>query len=187
MSRPRRSRHTALVHRHGETPTQKVILCYTVQQAVDYYMRQGYTVIRVVKGDLVNVPQDGGWRLDPVQYRAALDFLGIRWPVVIKQTSRVGGQYGAHRLKPQAGRLVHSITVKSYLRAEDAGRTLWHELCHAMQAERVSAGDPSNAVVAWRNTDERLGSYRNRPIEVEARSYEDFNDEMPLAIPSPTR
>jgi hypothetical protein len=185
--RPRRSRFTATLQREGVGVTRKVILCYTAQDAVDYYSRRGWTVLNVVKGDLVNAgaPTGAGWKLANLQ--DALDFLGLTLPVKIKQTGHRGGRYGAYSLRIGAdGRPYHHITVKSWLTVYEAGRTLWHELTHAMQAERAAlaagAVTPAEFLAAWRTTDERAGSYRVRSIEVEARSFEAFNDETPLAV-----
>lgn len=162
---------------------RKVILDYSGDSALLYYRVKGFDPVKVVKGDYRHAEAMGdgtGWTLNRANYRAALDFFGIRLPVTIKQTSHKGGRYGAHQLRPSGG-LHHHITVKSWLSPEQAGQTLWHELTHAMQAERCAADNPGRELVAWRQTPERRGAYARRPIEVEARSYESFNVELPLA------
>lgn len=190
--RPRRSRFSVTF----ADGSRKVILAYTAQGAVDHYRRLGKRVVGVVKGDYRIDAQraEGGWKLDRAAYREALDFLGIKWPVEIKVTSREGSRHGAHRLACVRGVVVHRITVKDYLTPEQAGKTLWHELTHAMQSERCAAKVAADCgwderhmpisarMEAWRETDEREGSYRTRPIEVEARKYEAYNEALPLAV-----
>ena len=183
--KPRRSRYT-VTFSDGD---KGVILAYAGQsdEIVKHYARMGKTVVSVVKGDHVNGPRaanGGGWSIIPANYREALDFFGLTMPVKVKQTAHQGGRYGAHsfRVGPD-GRPYHHITVKSWLDPQQAGRTLWHELTHAMQAEREAAGTrtTADALRAWRTTSARMGSYRDRPIEVEARAHEDYNDVTPLA------
>lgn len=195
-SRPRRTRYTVTLA-SGE---EKLILAYDAAGARDHYERRGLAVIHVVKGDLVNGPaarpQGGGWRIDRANLRQAIEVLGIRHPVEIKQTSRVGNQQGRHRPTPTGGQvyirggkvynpdtatgLKHSITVKSYLTPEEAGRTLWHELTHAMQAERIE-GTPAQVLRALHAQYRDGTPYRHKPMEVEARSFGSWNDDCPLA------
>ncbi len=188
MSRQRRSRFTATILNFSGQEVQKVILAYNAEQVREFYARQ-FTVVSVVKGDLVNYPAAPAgprWKLsDGIE--DAKDFLGLTLPVRIKQTGHQGGRYGSHSLRiAGAGNPYHHITVKSWLDVEQAGKTLWHELTHCMQAERCAAKAGAvttrEYLAAWRTTSERAGAYRYRPIEVEARSYEAFNDEQPLAV-----
>lgn len=199
MSRPRRSRYTVTAQRPIVGVKQHVVLAYDAHGARRYYEARGWTVIQVVKGDLVNcAPAAGGWTLDRAAFRAAVEFLGIKMPVQIKQTGHQGGRYGAHQFAPARGKfmkdarldtasggMIHKITVKSWLSPEQAGRTLWHELCHAMQSEQACADATTmrDQFMAWRFCSARGHgvAYNRKPIEVEARSYETFNDEKPLA------
>lgn len=190
MYRTRRSRFTATVQRPGVGVTQKVILCYNAEQARSFYTTNGWTVLQVRKGDFVNqpaIPTGPRWKLAHRAVREAQEFLGLTLPVTIKATGHKGGRYGCHSLRIGSnGRPYHHITVKNWLDPAEAGRTLWHELTHAMQAERAAlaagASAPSDWLAAWRTAPERMGAYRSRPIEVEARSFEAFNDEQPLAV-----
>lgn len=164
---------------------KRVILDYSGASATDYYTRKGFTVDHVVKGDYRHAEAAGdgtGWKLNRENLAEVVAFFNIQLPVTIKQTPHRGGRFGAHQLRSAYPEPVHHITVKSWLSPEQAGQTLWHELCHAMQSERVCLdGDFSNVLAAWRRTPERRGAYERRPIEIEARSYESFNDELPLA------
>ncbi len=113
-----------------------------------------------------------GWKLSYTNLKKAKAELSISRPVHVKQTSRQGGRRGAYAFR--AGE--HCITVKSYLTPEQASRTLWHELAHAMQAER------SGSEAAWAANSDRKGPYSKRPIEIEARSYEHNASRIPIAV-----
>lgn len=180
----KRSRHTVTL----ATGERKLVLAYGLEDARAFYEGSGKTVLQVVKGDLLNVPEDGGWKLSTANLKEAVTFLGLDWDGRVKQTSPVGNRLGAYSLRRNAdGQPYHHITVKKYLTAARAGEVLWHELAHAMQAERSAAAVASSSVDAimraWASDDSRDGAYRNRPVEVEARSYEAFNAELPLARP----
>jgi hypothetical protein len=119
-----------------------------------------------------------GLVLDREALKDACDLLGIMLPVHVRYNGVAGGTNGTHRYKyghdapPSAGVAssapYHHIVIKSYLSAEEATSTLWHELTHAVQAERASRIDPRAwwAVVRAQHR----WSYRMRPIEVEARA-----------------
>lgn len=198
----RRSRFTAYT---DQGP--KVILAYTVAQVQRYFEGCGYVVSRIERGDYrtaraqFNPPADGGWKLDRAALAEAIALLGLSLPVKIKQTSHQGGRYGAHSFRPlrgkffrdpsrdtAAGGMYHHITVKSWLSPEQAGRTLWHELTHAMQAERETAQATTmrEQFQGWRfcAARGRGTAYRAKPIEVEAREHEPLNDDLPLAVPA---
>lgn len=157
----RRARYT--VHIAGED-TPRVILDYSAQSAQAYYERRGLNVLSVTAGDYrKQVQEGGGFVIDEHALAQAVITLGIKLPVKIRMHSRQGDTLGNHRLR--AG--YHDIMLKSYRTAEQASSTLWHELTHAMQAERDGGGD----IHAWYgvNREQRLYPYSIRPIEVEAR------------------
>jgi hypothetical protein len=184
---------------------RKVVLAHSAENARDYYTGMGYRVLSVEAGDyrIDAVTSSTGWRLDRKALAEAVEFLGIECPVNVKQTGFRGGRFGAHQLRgvlrgrfmsgkvsdfARADTVGHYITVKSWLTPEQAGQTLWHELCHAMQAERAMAtlpapSDPSVQYGAWVACSARGNgvAYNLKPVEVEAREYEAFNDERPLA------
>lgn len=93
---------------------------------------------------------------------AAIAELGLELPVVIRFNSRHGRTNGNYRRQHTH----HDIMLKSYLDHEQASSTLWHELTHAMQAERAGSA------FAWSvlTKQQRKTPYRRRPIEVEARA-----------------
>ena len=146
-------------------------------------------------------PATPGWLVDETNLARAIKDLKIKFPVRIKTTGHRGGRLGAHQLRfgydaprgtriPAGTHFYHHITVKSWLSAQNAGETIWHELTHAMQAERAireSAKENHGASLvtlkkAWENHPMRKGRrYLTRPCEVEARSYEHRNAQIPLA------
>lgn len=197
----RRSRFTVFTDRGPQ-----VILAYDRAGAAAYYERRGLTVIRVEAGDYRHVEASAKpgeiWKLDREALQLALDFFRIELPVEIKFTGHRGGRLGAHTLDAYGGNVIkrggriahldsatdikHKITVKRWLSAEQASRTLWHELAHAMQAERAACAanaiTPADILRSWRDCSERGRgiSYENKPHEIEAREYEAYHDEIPL-------
>lgn len=117
---------------------------------------------------------DGGFRIDNAAVRDACELLGIGLPVDVRFSGRVGPTNGSHAFDGER----HRIMLKSYLTPEQATRTLWHELTHAMQAERAGS------VLAWGafSRAQRSYSYSNRPIELEARRMADVMGDLPLCV-----
>lgn len=199
--RQRRTRFTAVVQKFDVGVEQKVILAYDPGGVREYYEARGWTVIAIHRGDYRYEQAKrtaGGWRVNQAALKEAIDFLGIKLPVRVKQTGRRGPQQGAHYFRQRFGQFMknpdkdtasggfyHHITVKNYLTAEEAGRTIWHELAHAMQAERETANAATmrEAFDAWKFCSARGRgiTYRAKPIEVEAREHECLNDDNPLA------
>jgi hypothetical protein len=173
------------------------VLAYSAPGAVRVLYGHGYTDIEpVAKPRKAKPHARAQWVKDEQAIAEVIDFLGIKLPVVIKQTGHQGGRHGAHIFRASSGKFMrnpahdtatggmyHHITVKSWLSPKGAGETIWHELCHAMQAERESAHATTmrEQFDAWSTCSARGGTYDRRPVEVEARSYEHFNDEKPLA------
>lgn len=167
--------------------TKKVCLAYTGPEASAYYSVRGWSVLRVTKGDYrKTVKRPTGARPNRARIREAIDFLDLALPVNVRVVNHQHGCYGAHKAKYDAatGQWSHDIIVKSWLTAEQMGHTIWHELAHAMQFER-DAWRPGLDVFTIRrtwHTAYRDGTtYRRKPYEVEARSYEPHNDEIALA------
>ena len=202
-TRTRRSRWTVTMTRPGHQARRAVILSHSAAGARAHYERLGWVVLQVTPGDyrIAQQAREGGWHLDEAALKRACEELGLKIPVRIKQTGHKGGQAGCHAFRPQGGgcvikggrvygldlatHMVHHITVKSWLSAETAGRTIWHELRHAAQAEAAAAGtsSPKEALDAWRKRLQRDAgiAYRHKSIEVEARATEARNETLPLA------
>jgi hypothetical protein len=203
----KRSRYTVTM----QSGVKHVVLAYSLQEARTFYERRGYSVTNVTKGDFRKTAQraaqsSSGAKHVPAAVAEAIDFLGITLPVDIRYSSHSGGVYGRHSAYPtgagirvsgnrvfglrehtaETATFRHRILLKSWLSADQMGRTLWHELAHAMQFERdhyIGQEDRNaSAVMRAYHASYRDGTaYLHKPAEVEARSYEPFNDETPLA------
>lgn len=194
MSR-RRTRYTVTCSHHSDNAVvRKVVLAYSAEGAADYYTAKGYVVLSVAKGDLVAKAaaaqrhEGGGFRVSQAALREAIATMDLKWPVRLSMSSKVvtvAGADGNHSVRASFGQPFHRIMLKSYLTPRRAGEVLWHELTHAMQAERAAATAGAVAFYdvnhAW-NTHARQfkGLYRNSPLEIEAREFESWNNDLPL-------
>lgn len=146
---------------------------------------------------LARAPQ--AFKIDQAALAEAIALLGITLPVSVKITAHGGRTLGTHRFKAMhgtfmrdkstdtaSGGMYHHICIRSWLSVEQAGRTLWHELTHAMQAERETDRNAPlrEQFEGWRfcAARGRGTTYRAKPIEVEAREHEPLNDDLPLAV-----
>jgi hypothetical protein len=174
MSRPRRNRFRATIaNRDGSTRQIDLLVYGGKDEALALAEVKGFRVLECLSADELKAA--GGFRIDRAALREACEFLGITGNVEVRFNARAGRTNGNYRRR--YGK--HDIMVKSYLTPAEASKTLWHELAHAMQAERVEAeggewGTHSRAQRRW--------SYSVRPIEVEARSYEQYAEALPLAV-----
>lgn len=76
-----------------------------------------------------------GWVIDQDAVIEAMDLLNIQLPVRIRFTTVKRFVFtGTHRETPKQ----HVITLAQNVNAEHQSATLWHELAHAMQAERYA-------------------------------------------------
>ena len=174
----KRTRYTVTVaHQSSNAVEKRVILAYDAQGAIKHYNSLGYIVLQIEKGDhrrkakAAAVKASGGYRVDHAALRDACDLLGLTMPVRIRHSSRVGNTRGNYR----HGGTYHDIMLKSYLSAEQASSTLWHELTHAMQAER--AGSESGWAAVLRDSH---GKYQRCPLEREARQMSRTMANVPL-------
>lgn len=174
-----RTRYTVTTQKEGVGVQRQVVLCYTAQWATDYFTRRGFVVLSVQKGDyrkqqrVAATKAAGGFTIDRKALAAAIEQLGLKLPVKIRYNARVGGTQGNYRLRNGN----HDIMLKSYLTPEQASSTLWHELTHAMQAERV--GGTSEVWNSY-SLEQRRYSYSIRPIEIEARQMSKIMADVPL-------
>lgn len=163
------------------------VLAYSVEKAYALLEARGYYNVERVAKPTTQRPQGGGFRVIPSALAEARDFLGLAFPVKIRTHARAGSVRGNYRLGHDAhGRPFHNIMLKDYLDPEQASKTLWHELTHAMQAERActeaGATTADTQRMAWsgvRNLDRGIG-YRRKSIEVEAREGEQYAEALPL-------
>lgn len=189
----RRSRFTVTVENFSGEHIPFVILAYDAAGAQTYYARAGYKVVKVEAGDFRRKAgpkvrtQQGATKtlkINRANLAKAIEFLELDRPVDLHFNSRYGSTYGNHRCRP-VGLFgwKHRIMVKSYLTPEQAGETLWHELGHGLQFERdiIALGlNHRESLTRWNKAYRDGTSYRNKPYEIEARSFEQHNVEIPL-------
>lgn len=181
MSRRRRTRFTVTCsHVSSDEIERKVILAYDAPGAQGYYEERGYTVLRVQRGDYrAEIGQT--WKIDREALAAAIELLDIKLPVKIRFNSRVGKTAGNYRFH-ECG--YHDIMLKTYRTAAEASATLWHELTHAMQAERFQRANPHLPPrTAWlAQLEQSHGKYRACPMEIEANRMAADTDDLPLVV-----
>lgn len=198
MSNRKRARYTASF----ASGAKEVCLGHSPADVAAYYSRRGRAPVSVVKGDYRKQPQrPTGARPNLAEIRkVAAEVFGLTLPLTVTVQNHQGGRRGAYGPKPTRpdGRVakyvyeltpgttfVHSIKVKSWVDAEQMGKTLWHELAHAHQFERDILSRTSDARAAlelFKNSYRDGTRYARKPWEVEARSYEQHNAERPLAV-----
>jgi hypothetical protein len=180
----------------GPQGQERHVLCfdqsYAERVAEDYYPDGPWKVVTWRSQQTVPAAL-ATWRPRLKAFARAQAELGLTLPVKLKLTGHKRGRRGAHSLRIDNGKLYHHITVKNWLDPVQAGRTLWHELAHAMQAERAIAAAERTRVMlsvrerqqVWLQCSERTRkmAYFIRPCEVEARTFEANNDRTPLAQP----
>lgn len=178
MANRRRNRYRFLAERGG-TAAKVDVLAYTAEQARQHLESLGhYNIEQIIKRRPRISAADAMWQPNLTSIERAKSLLGLKHPVQIKLTGHLGGRQGCYVLDRRHNRVVHHITVKNWLTVEKAGETLWHELCHAMQAEACGA-----MTETWSKVSREGGKYWDRPVEVQARQFERRNDMMPLARP----
>lgn len=176
--RRRRSRFTVTM----TDGTKQVVLAYDTVGARSFFTGRGYDVRSVTAGDHRVAKRNaqtkavGGFRLNHAAIRDACELLGVKMPVAIKFNGRVGATHGNHRFTGSS----HRIMVKSYLTVQQASETLWHELTHALQAERDCG---SRAAWVAQHSEQRRYSYQRRPIEIEARKMSEDMADLLLTKP----
>lgn len=113
---------------------------------------------------LPNTEHHYGVTLDREKVLEAKKFLGVKLPVIVKWSSGKW-TYGCHRFLEGGN---HSITISRYRLEHDVTNTLWHELCHAKQAEEC--GEPWDFYTKFYKPYGISGNvYWQNPYEVEAR------------------
>jgi hypothetical protein len=123
-----------------------------------------------------------GWYLDQDEIISAIDSLGITLQVRIRfmtGISRMGTHYAYEDH--------HKITVDQTLLSRSASHTIWHELVHAMQAERFvkETGKPITKFhhEAYRPSNGPWGaSYKLNEMEIEANKIADSMTDYTLVI-----
>lgn len=112
-----------------------------------------------------SVAHRGGIDIEAV--RQACVELGIERPVAIKRANGTGTR-GCYRpaIDPKHGQM-HSITLSTYSSAYGASRTLWHELVHCAQVEKLGLASLIQGAAKLSETSKTVG-YAHSPYEAEA-------------------
>jgi hypothetical protein len=141
------------------------------------------------------------WEVDRAAVKRASTELGVTHPVYVKRSpgKNVKGRYHGlvkgselHRLcEPDT--LYHYVTIAAKASADDASRTLWHELTHAAQAERDAQFHRKYARIArmtganGSGSDSAHAAYLSIPYEIEARKNSGMHDTHGALIASVDR
>lgn len=201
--KPRRKRWTVRFEDGGEPA---VILAYDALEARGWYEgRKGRLVASVTEGDYRALTRSpSGAKPIESNVAEAMAFLGLKLEADITLSNRAQFQRGMYRSIPMhpflcthrdrifGGDIVtaseatwkHTIRLTASQDAEEMGKTLWHELTHAMQFERDMLphdGTVHDVLVQWRAMYRDGTSYASKPYEVEANNYMQHNKELPLA------
>lgn len=178
----RRSRYTITYSPDDSNEIRRmVVLAYSIEGAQRMRIANA-VVLDVQRGDYrkqereAKIKAEGGFRIDRQALADAIDLLGLKLPVKIRFNSRVGRQNGNYRLRNGH----HDIMLKSYRTPQQASDTLWHELTHALQAER----DGHGSVSVWADVRRAQASipYLSKPLEVEARQMSATMRDCPLCV-----
>lgn len=127
---------------------------------------------------VANTVTRNGWTIDAEAIGSALELLGVDCSVQVKlMNGRV--------TLGNTGKYAHGyvIGVSRYLSAEDATKTLWHELTHAMQCETGHAGEWNRFIESYRRYSSIAGGsqrYLDNPYEREARDIASMYADVPL-------
>lgn len=110
----------------------------------------------------------------------AVEHLGIKKPIRMRWTSgdRRHGTYRCEHVYGTDGGERHNITLSTHLDAKQLSKTLWHELTHAQQNERLGRKEYNSQYRQEGYSGER---YRRNKFEIEARQNEDMAYLRPLA------
>lgn len=121
---------------------------------------------RVTIGWQTRIPP--AWTFDLDAIGAAANELGIAWPIQVGCANYANGRWsGMHSCEHD--RAPHIVRVGRLLGTHDASRTIWHELKHAEQAERLGVETYDREYARYG----RKGpGYRSNPFEHEARECE---------------
>jgi hypothetical protein len=112
--------------------------------------------------------------------------------VRITAQKRTSGQYlGLCYQRRTACKRIHQISVSTYLSPEEAGRTIWHEITHALQRERYRSGalfcdayesSLTGNMSTARQEARKPDGYDESPFEHEAQAAEARNKNNPICL-----
>lgn len=123
-----------------------------------------------------------GWTVDAVALGRACNMLHITRRVLIRYTTvKSGSHAGKHgdHFDTEHVEHFHRILLEQRHKLASANRTLWHELAHCVQSERLGVREFNRQY--WNATG--LLGYHHNPFEVEAREYSiKYAPEYPLIV-----
>lgn len=110
-----------------------------------------------------------GWHLNVPAIERAINQLDIERDVIVTFDPRLRrrGLAGLHRYSQSAD--CHVVLVDETRSADVANGALWHELTHAMQAERYAKLNQMAIADFSKTYDNNNINYWNNPYEIEAR------------------
>lgn len=122
--------------------------------------------------------EQAAWAFDLDALNAAARELELRWSVIVGCAEYPAGRTGGRQSNERdEGQWVHKIRVRRRGGAGEASRTLWHELAHCAQAERLGVDEFDRQYDAHGR---KGAAYWSNPFEVEARAYEARAADRPL-------
>lgn len=144
------------------------------------------------RASIAESPKQKGWKINTSNFIKAQKILGLCRPVRIVRgdwKSRKGGYYPEGR--------VHVIEVRRHFSPREASQTIWHELKHAQQVERLGgyrqfeqAYDKQLAALGDVNvtkprklTRTEKQKFYTMPLEAAARKFEARHSKLPLCQP----
>lgn len=135
--------------------------------------------------------KDGKWVALTDAVARVAESMGIDKPVVVESSGKIRGS-GMHDvvIRRVGGsdreEFVHRVVVNRRLGADEASKTIYHELTHAAQFDRRSRQAKTDFAAAAAERERlRRGPYEKRPEEVEAREAEKRHEQLSLAKPAP--
>lgn len=126
----------------------------------------------------------GTWELDIAMWCHAQELLELSTEVTMK---RVSGQqlYGRCRWRrnKRTGKMRHDITIQTQLSAKRASKTIWHELIHCQQREKIQASRGTDNPMLEFDASESIYGYDNCPYEKEANERAEYlTERFPLTL-----
>ena len=117
---------------------------------------------------LVKLPPNmanAGWDIDADMVIKFAKEFGIKWNISFRWSS-ARGNYGSHCAKRNVDGYSHSIVLSQVHSREEQVVTILHELCHAMQNERLGVKEFDREYTSYHSS--RV--YRN-VLETEAETF----------------
>lgn len=143
--------------------------------------------------DLMTACPNPAWKLMPGAVERLVAHFNLTRPVIVlpvtecKYTRIFGEFFGCYTAcVGYDNKLVHAVSVNALVHPYVADEFLWHEFCHAGQAERLAAPDFGlegiAALHAKYHMESFLRSYAGNTYEIEARNAQKLAPSNPLTL-----